>query len=61
MNVDKNRPSAAAGIRPRRRDRRLERQKLSGVRALLRSLGPDSVGSVVDVAIRRGGEPTRSS
>jgi hypothetical protein len=27
------------------------------VRALLRSLGPDSVGSVVEVAARRAGEP----
>ena len=26
---------------------------------LLRALGPDSVGSVVDVTIRRGGEPVR--
>jgi hypothetical protein len=26
---------------------------------LIRALGPDSVGSVVDVAIRRGGEPVR--
>ena len=34
-------------------------EKLSGVRALLRALGPDSVGSVVDVTIRRGGEPVQ--
>ena len=34
-------------------------EKLSGVRSLLRSLGPDSVGAVVDVAILRGGEPIR--
>ena len=34
-------------------------EKLSGVRSLFGSLGPDSVGSVVDVAIRRGGEPVR--
>jgi hypothetical protein len=29
------------------------------VRSLLRALGPDSVGTVVDVTIRRGGEPVR--
>jgi hypothetical protein len=29
-------------------------QKLSGVRALSRTLGPASVGTVVDVAVRRG-------
>jgi hypothetical protein len=29
------------------------------VRSLLRALGPDSVGSVVDVTIQRGGEPVR--
>jgi S1-C subfamily serine protease len=34
-------------------------EKISGVRSLLRALGPESVGSVVDVAIRRGGEPVR--
>jgi S1-C subfamily serine protease len=34
-------------------------EKISGVRALLRALGPDSVGSAVDVAVRRGGEPVR--
>jgi S1-C subfamily serine protease len=37
----------------------LNDEKLSGVRSLLRSLGPDSVGSVVDLSVRRGGEPMR--
>ena len=32
-------------------------EKLSSVRSLLRSLGPDSVGTVVDVMARRAGEP----
>ena len=32
-------------------------EKLSGVRALARTLGPQSVGSTVDVAVRRGGDP----
>ncbi len=59
MSVDKTGPSAAAGIRQGDVIVGWNDEKLSGVRALLRALGPDSVGSVVDVAIRRGGEPTR--
>jgi S1-C subfamily serine protease len=57
MSVDKNGPSAAAGIRQGDVIVGWNDQALSGVRALLRTLGPDSVGSVVDVAVRRGGEP----
>jgi S1-C subfamily serine protease len=59
MSVDKTGPSAAAGIRQGDVIVAWNDEKLSGVRSLLRSLGPDSVGSVVDVAIRRGGEPVR--
>ncbi len=59
MSVDKTGPSAAAGIRQGDVIVGWNDEKLSGVRALLRALGPDSVGSVVDVAIRRGGEPAR--
>jgi S1-C subfamily serine protease len=59
MSVDKTGPSAAAGIRQGDVIVAWNDEKLSGVRALLRALGPDSVGSVVDVAIRRGGEPMR--
>jgi S1-C subfamily serine protease len=57
MNVDKAGPSAAAGIRQGDVIVAVNDEKLSGVRALSRSLGPESVGSVVDVAVRRGGEP----
>ena len=57
MNVDKAGPSAAAGIRQGDVIVAVNDQKLSGVRALSRTLGPASVGSVVDVAVRRGGEP----
>ena len=57
MNVDKAGPGAAAGIRQGDVIVAVDGQKLSGVRALLRTLGPASVGSVVDVAVRRGGEP----
>ncbi|WP_448041202.1 S1C family serine protease [Bradyrhizobium liaoningense] len=57
MNVDKAGPSAAAGIRQGDVIVAVNDQKLSGVRALSRTLGPSSVGTVVDVAVRRGGEP----
>lgn len=57
MNVDKAGPSAAAGIRQGDVIVAVNDQKLSGVRALSRTLGPASVGLVVDVAVRRGGEP----
>ncbi|MEY9879785.1 S1C family serine protease [Bradyrhizobium sp. USDA 329] len=57
MNVDKAGPSAAAGIRQGDVIVAVNGQKLSGVRALAQTLGPSSVGAVVDVAVRRGGEP----
>lgn len=59
MSLDKSGPSAAAGIRQGDIIVGWNDEKLSGVRSLLRALGPDSVGSVVDVEIRRGGEPVR--
>src|SRR5215469_2972010 len=57
MSVDKTGPSAAAGIRQGDVIVAWNGAKLTGVRALLRALGPDSVGSVVDVAVRRADEP----
>jgi S1-C subfamily serine protease len=57
MSVDGTGPSAAAGIRQGDVIVAWNNEKLTGVRSLLRSLGPDSVGSSVDVAARRGGEP----
>ena len=59
MSVDKSGPSAAAGIRQGDVIVGWNDEKLSGVRPLLRSLGPDSVGSVVNLSVRRGGEPMR--
>ncbi|QHO76480.1 serine protease [Bradyrhizobium sp. CCBAU 051011] len=56
MSVDRAGPAAAAGIRQGDIIVGWNNEKLSGVRSLLRSLGPDSIGSVVDVAIRRAGE-----
>jgi S1-C subfamily serine protease len=57
MSVDKGGPSAAAGIRQGDVIVGWNDGKISGMRSLLRALGPDSVGSVVDVAVRRAGEP----
>lgn len=57
MSVDKSGPSAGVGIKQGDVIVSWNNEKLSGVRALLRALGPDSVGSVVDVGVRRGGEP----
>ena len=59
MSVDKTGPSATAGIRQGDVIVGWNDEKISGVRALLRALGPDSVGATVDVAVRRGGEPVR--
>ena len=57
MSVDKTGPSAAAGIRQGDVIVGLNNEKLSSVRSLLRALGPDSVGSVVEVTARRADEP----
>ena len=57
MNVDNAGPAATAGIRQGDVIVAVNGQKLSGVRALLRTLGPASVGQMIDVAVRRGGEP----
>jgi S1-C subfamily serine protease len=57
MNVDNAGPSAAAGIRQGDVIVTVNNERLSGIRALSRMLGPESVGSTVDVAARRGGEP----
>jgi S1-C subfamily serine protease len=59
MSVDKTGPSATAGIRQGDVIVGWNDEKISGVRALLKALGPDSVGSTVDVAVRRGGEPVQ--
>jgi S1-C subfamily serine protease len=57
MSVDKSGPSAAAGVRQGDVIIGWNDEKLSGARSLLRALGPDSVGSIVDLAILRAGEP----
>lgn len=57
MSVDKSGPAATAGIRQGDVIVGWNGEKVAGVRQLLRSLGPDSVGQVVELSVRRGGEP----
>jgi S1-C subfamily serine protease len=57
MSVDKAGPSAKAGIRQGDVIVGWNDKPVSSVRTMLHALGPDSVGSVVDLAVRRGGEP----
>ncbi|MEH2533858.1 S1-C subfamily serine protease [Bradyrhizobium sp. AZCC 1588] len=57
MSVDKSGPSAAAGILQGDVIVGWNNEKLTGTRSLIRSLGPDSIGSVVDITIRRAGQP----
>lgn len=57
MNVDKAGPAATAGIRQGDVIVAVNGETLSGVRALSRGLGPQSVGSVVELTVHRGGQP----
>ncbi|WP_028346380.1 S1C family serine protease [Bradyrhizobium murdochi] len=57
MSVDKSGPSAAAGILQGDVIVGWNNEKLTSMRSLIRSLGPDSIGSVVDITIRRAGQP----
>jgi S1-C subfamily serine protease len=59
MSVDKAGPSTKAGIRQGDVIVGWNDKPLSSVRTMLHALGPDSVGSVVDLEARRGGEPAR--
>jgi S1-C subfamily serine protease len=61
MSIDKNGPAAAAGLRQGDAITALNNEPVSGVRSLMRELGPDSVGTVIDIAVLRGGEPARFS
>jgi S1-C subfamily serine protease len=57
MSVDPNGPGAAAGVRQGDVIIKWNDQPIQGVRMLLRTLGPATVGSTVKLALRRGGEP----
>jgi S1-C subfamily serine protease len=58
MSVDPSGPGAAAGVKQGDIIVKWNDQSIHDLRALLRALGPDSVGSTVKLALRRGGEAT---
>ena len=57
MSVDKQGPAANAGIRQGDVIVGVNNERIAGVRALVRSLGPESVGSAVDLTVQRAGAP----
>jgi len=59
MSVDKSSPAATAGLRQGDVITALNKEPFTGMRALMRELGPDSVGAVVEIAALRGGEPVQ--
>src|SRR6202166_1159573 len=56
MSVDPHGPGAAAGVRQGDVIIKWNAQKSQGVRVLLRTLGPATVGSTIKLDLRRGGE-----
>jgi S1-C subfamily serine protease len=60
MSVDPKGPGAAAGVRQGDIIIKWNDQPIQGVRELLRALGPDTVGSTVKLALRRGGKPAEA-
>ncbi|MGA2793153.1 MAG: S1C family serine protease [Roseiarcus sp.] len=61
MNVDPNGPGATAGVRQGDVIIKWSGQPIRDVRTLLRALGPDSVGSTVELSLLRGGEPAEAA
>ena len=60
MSVDPNGPGAAAGIRQGDLILQWNDREIEGVRTLLRALGPDTIGTTVNLALRRGGAPAEA-
>ena len=60
MSVDPNGPGAAAGVRQGDVILKWNDQEIKGVRMLLRALGPDTIGTTVKLALRRGGNPAEA-
>jgi S1-C subfamily serine protease len=56
-SVAKDGPASAAGARQGDVIVAWNNRPFNGVGALLRSLGPDSIGQIVTLSLRRGGEP----
>jgi len=61
ISVDLKGPGAAAGVRQGDIIVAWNGEPVRGVHGLVRALGPDSVGSVVRLALRRGGEPIETT
>lgn len=59
MSIDKSGPAAAAGLRQGDIITALNKEPFRGMRGLMRELGPDSVGAVVELAALRAGEPVQ--
>ncbi len=57
MGVDNAGPGAAAGLRQGDVIVGWNGERLSGVRALVRALGPESVGTTAELSVQRAGEP----
>jgi S1-C subfamily serine protease len=57
MGVDANGPGAAAGMRQGDVIVAWDGEVIQSVRALLRALGPDSVGETIRLGLKRAGEP----
>ncbi len=61
INVDAHGPAAAAGVRQGDIIVAWNGEPVRGVHQLARALGPDSVGGVVRLALRRAGEPVETT
>ena len=61
MSVDAAGPGAAAGVRQGDVIAAWNGQPIRGVQAIVRALGPASVGSIVALSVQRGGEPVEAS
>ncbi len=57
MSIDKDGPGAAAGLHQGDVIVVWDGQPVAGLRALLRGLGPDSVGRIITLGLRRAGKP----
>jgi S1-C subfamily serine protease len=60
MSVDPKGPGAAAGVRQGDVIIQWNDQPIQGLRMLLRSLGPATVGSIIKLDLLRGGEPAQA-
>jgi S1-C subfamily serine protease len=61
ISVDAKGPGAAAGVRQGDIIMAWNGEPIRGVHQLVRALGPDSVGSVIKLTLRRAGEPIETT